>query len=154
MLNRNYQGLHNLVSSKNSDKKIKRVGRGESSGVGKTCGRGHKGQKSRKSGNVRIGFEGGQNILSRRLPKRGFKNKFKKCIQTVNLFQLNYHFKKNDIVDSNALYRLNIIPKKNIKVKLLSQGNVRIPLFVHIDLASFAAINKITQAGGLVKTTS
>lgn len=154
MLNRDYQGLHNLISSKNSDKKIKRVGRGESSGTGKTSGRGHKGQKSRKSGNVRIGFEGGQNILSRRLPKKGFKNKFKELIQTVNLFELHGHFKKNDFVDSKVLYHLNIIQKNNIKVKLLSQGSIDIPLFISIDYASFTAINKITQAGGIVNITN
>ena len=95
-----YRGLHNLISVRNAHKKAKRVGRGESSGYGKTSGRGHKGQKSRKSGNVRIGFEGGQNPIVRRLPKVGFTNsRFKKKYTAINLKIISLKFEKNSLID-------------------------------------------------------
>src|SRR5580704_1032879 len=94
----NFLGLHNLVAPRGARKAPKRLGRGESSGLGKTCGRGTKGQKSTKSGNVRIGFEGGSNPLARRLPKHGFTS-LRARASIVNLSSLAERFEENSKID-------------------------------------------------------
>ena len=150
MSNKSYQGLHNLVVSFGARKKPKRVGRGESSGFGKTSGRGHKGQKSRKSGNVRPGFEGGQNPLNRRIPKKGFKNKYIKLFHIVNLDCLkNYAIKKN-VIDLVSLFKKNSISKQKRKIKLLSKGEIFSPLTIKVHAASANAIAKIKKVGGKI----
>ena len=151
MSNTEYQGLHNLVAPAGSRKKPKRLGRGESSGLGKTSGRGHKGQKARKSGNVRPGFEGGQNPLARRLPKRGFKNRATKVFQVVNVAYLNDRFEKDAVVDPVSLFAAGIINKPKERVKLLSQGDVSASLTIKVHAASAAAVAKIEKAGGKVE---
>src|SRR3989338_1749626 len=105
-----YLGLHNLVAPIGATKNRKRLGRGESSGHGKTSGRGHKGQKARKSGNVRIGFEGGQNPLARRVPKRGFSNHdFKLNYSPVNLSRLSQSFQAGSVVDLAGLVAVGLV---------------------------------------------
>ncbi len=144
------QGLHNLVSSPGARRKRKRLGRGESSGLGKTSGKGHKGQKARKSGGVRPGFEGGQLPLARRLPKRGFKNApFRKKWQVLNLEMLEMRGLSGDvkIVD---LLASGLIKKVDVPVKILGRGDVSSVLNVEVHACSESAKKKIEDAGGVV----
>src|SRR5919198_6316746 len=104
-------GLNNLHATKGSTHKKKRVGRGPGSGLGKTAGRGEKGQKSRSGYSAKIGFEGGQMPLSRRLPKRGFTNIFKKRWLEVSLAALDQHFQANEEVTPDVLHDRGIIKK-------------------------------------------
>ncbi len=146
------QGLHNLVAPKGARKKAKRLGRGESSGHGKTSGRGNKGQKARKSGNVRIGFEGGQNPLSRRLPKRGFSNaKFAIPVGIVNVGALSTTFDDGAVVDRAALIAVGLLRHRNVKVKLLGTGEMTKKLVLHVDAVSESALAKVKSAGGSVE---
>merc|ERR1712072_778246 len=103
MINNQYFGLHNLIKIKAHIKSPKRVGRGESSVWGKTSGRGHKGQKARKSGGVKFGFEGGQTPLIRRLPKRGFKNTQRKALNIVNMDKILNNFLPNSVINIKVL---------------------------------------------------
>src|SRR5437762_521363 len=103
-----FLGLHNLIAPKKARTAPKRVGRGEGSGLGKTSGRGNKGQKARKSGNVRIGFEGGQNPLTRRLPKVGFKSTNDKP-SIVNLSHISEKFVENATIDPKSLVAAGLI---------------------------------------------
>ena len=151
MENKEFLDLHNLVAPIKARKKIKRVGRGESSGFGKTSTRGHKGQKARKSGNVRPGFEGGQNPLARRLPKRGFKNSlFKKNFQIVNLSQLEQSFNENDNIDKASLIAKGIINKIKLPVKLLAFGDLNKKVNITVDAASKKAFDLIKVKGGQI----
>ncbi len=118
-----YLGLHNIVAVSRKIKKPKRVGRGESSGWGKTAGRGHKGQKARKSGNVRFGFEGGQNPLINKVPKRGFTSLKSNNIASVNIDRLCDKFKPNSLVTIESLKKLNIIKSNIKKIKILNSTN-------------------------------
>jgi len=131
--------LNELKPAVGSKKKRKRVARGTSSGHGKTAGRGHKGQKSRSGGTKGIRFEGGQTPIYRRLPKRGFSNyPFKKEYKVVNLSQLNQYQGEVD--------------KKSLKVsgllKILGEGELKVPLTVYADAFSKSAKTKIEAAGG------
>ncbi|HDP70157.1 MAG TPA: 50S ribosomal protein L15 [Actinobacteria bacterium] len=140
--------IHNLKPAKGSVKKEKRVGRGEGSGYGKTCGRGQKGQKSRSGKGPRIGFEGGQNPIQRRLPRLpGFKNPFRKEYVVVNVDKLNL-FKSGAIVDSEELYEKKIIRKKGVLVKVLGEGEIKKSLTVKAHSFSKVAADKIEKAGG------
>ncbi|MDR3204313.1 MAG: 50S ribosomal protein L15 [Deltaproteobacteria bacterium] len=130
-------------------KKRKRVGRGEGSGLGKTSGRGHKGQKARSGGGVRPGFEGGQMPLQRRLPKRGFNNIFKKKYALVNLSDLE-SFPANSEIDSSHLEKAGLIRSNSLPVKLLGQGEVKVALKIKCQAASRSAIEKIEAKGGSV----
>jgi large subunit ribosomal protein L15 len=151
MIMSNIQGLHNLVSAPGSRKKPKRVGRGESSGLGKTSGRGHKGQKARKSGNVRPGFEGGQLPLARRLPKRGFSNSlFRTKWTVINVASLNDRFESGDNVTKLELVLKGLIQKPQLPVKILGNGDLTIALTIQADSFSETAKNKIESAGGKV----
>jgi len=147
-----YLGLHNLESAIGARKAPKRVGRGESSGHGKTCGRGHKGQKARKSGNVRRGFEGGQNPLIRRLPKRGFKP-LQGGVETlaVNLSRLSTTFEKDALVDPAALMASGILRKKGQRIKILAEGELTHSLNFNVHAVSKSAVEKIEKAGGKVE---
>jgi len=129
-------------------KKKKIVGRGMGSGTGKTSTKGHKGQNARKGGGVRVGFEGGQTPLFRRLPKRGFKNfKFKKEFNEVNLYLLN-NFKNGDKIDKEILDKKGLISSKKLNLKILGTGELTKKLDIYADKFSKQAIEKIEKAGG------
>jgi large subunit ribosomal protein L15 len=146
----NYLGLHNLEAPIGARKKAKRLGRGESSGLGKTSGRGHKGQKARKSGNVRIGFEGGQNPLARRLPKHGFTPLSTKCA-TVNLKHLSDRFDENAKIDPAALVAAGLLRNLKGKVKILGVGEAKPGLKLHVHSISDSARQKIENSGGSIE---
>ena len=145
------QGLHNLVAPIGARKKPKRVGRGEAS-MGKTSGRGHKGQKARKSGGVRPGFEGGQLPLARRLPKRGFSNAlFKKTYTVINVGRLAEVFEAGAAVDIPSLIEKGLVSKTSAKVKILGEGELGHALSVKVHKVSASARAKIEAAGGAVE---
>jgi len=147
-----FLGLHNLVAPIGATKNRKRLGRGESSGHGKTSGRGHKGQKARKSGNVRIGFEGGQNPLSRRIPKRGFSNYgFRVDYHGVNVSRLSKHFEAGSVVDQASLVAAGLAPNMSCLIKLLGDGSLNHALTVKVHAASKTAMAKIQEKGGSVE---
>jgi len=145
--------LHTLKPNKGAKHRIKRLGCGESSGLGKTSGKGHKGQKARSGGGVRVGFEGGQMPLHRRLPKRGFNNKdFKTTVSVVNLAQLEKHFADGDTVNEEALRAKGLVNRNDEIVKVLGQGHVSKKLTIAVDAISASAREKIEKAGGTVET--
>lgn len=139
--------LNQLSPAEGSIKTSKRKGRGPGSGLGKTSGRGQKGQKSRSGGGVRPGFEGGQMPLTRRLPKRGFTNIFAKVYNEVNLHQLN-SFEPDTIVTPQLLKEKGIVKKMNDGVKILGNGELNIKLTIRAHKFSKAAQEKIEAAGG------
>jgi len=128
----------------------KRVGRGVGSGKGKTAGRGSKGHNSRSGGGVRPGFEGGQMPLHRRLPKRGFTNIFKKKIAVINIRDLE-RFESGSIVDEAALIRVGLVKGRRDGIKLLGQGEIKIPLTIKVNGVSKNAREKIIAAGGNIE---
>ncbi len=144
--------LHQMSPAINSTSKSKRVGRGIGSGIGKTSGRGTKGQNSRSGGGVRLGFEGGQMPLVRRLPRRGFNNKnFKKVYNVINVSQLN-NFNENTVITAELLLEKNIIDKiAPYGLKVLGNGNLNKALIVKANKFSESATEKITKAGGKVE---
>lgn len=142
--------LHELSPPKGSKTSRKRVGRGSGSGLGKTSGKGHKGQNARSGGGVRPGFEGGQMPIQRRLPKVGFTNIFKKKIAVVNIRDLS-KFESGSVVDEAALIRSGIIKGRRDGIKLLSQGDIAFPLTLKVNGASRIAKEKIEKAGGKVE---
>jgi large subunit ribosomal protein L15 len=140
--------LSNLRAPANR-KRSKRVGRGESSGLGKTCGKGHKGQKSRSGASISPGFEGGQMPLQRRLPKKGFTNIFKIRYNVINLKDLA-RFEPGAVITSESLREKGLL-KRSGPVKLLSQGEVTAAYTIALDRTSSAARKKIEAAGGKVE---
>ncbi len=142
--------LNELKPAAGSKKNRKRIGRGKGSGWGKTSGKGHKGQNSRSGGGVRPGFEGGQMPLHRRLPKRGFKNIFRKKIAEINLRDLN-RFDAGSVVDAQALAEAGLIKGQFDVIKLLGQGEVDRALTVQVDRVSESAKAKVEAAGGTVE---
>jgi large subunit ribosomal protein L15 len=130
-------------------RKSRRVGRGESSGLGKTCGKGHKGQKSRSGGKVSPAFEGGQMPLQRRLPKKGFKNPFRIRYNVINLKDLSRFETESEI--TSELVRGKGIVKRRGPIKLLSNGEVTAAYTIKLDRVSAAAKAKIEAAGGSVE---
>lgn len=143
--------LSNLKPAAGSKKKIKRVGRGSASGQGGTSGRGHKGQKARSGGKVPPYFEGGQMPIYRRLPKRGFKNPFRKEYAVINVQDLA-GFEPGSVVDIAALKERGMIRSTDTAVKLLAEGEINVALTVKLDKASQAALEKIRSAGGTFET--
>ncbi len=141
--------LGTLRPPEGSRKNRKRIGRGNGSGQGGTAGKGAKGQKARSGGKIRPGFEGGQMPLSRRLPKRGFRNLFRKEVVAVNLEKLN-RFAENAVIDAELLYKSGVIKRKGDAIKILGNGVVSIPLTVKVDMISKGARTKIEAAGGTV----
>lgn len=139
--------LHELSPVEGSKKEVKRIGRGHGSGQGKTAGKGHKGQKARSGKGMRVGFEGGQMPLQRRLPKRGFNNIFAKKVVTVNVGTLN-KFEDGAVVDTAALLEKGIVKNSFDSVKILSNGNLTKKLTVKVLAYSEAAKAKIEAAGG------
>src|SRR3982751_6797703 len=142
--------LNSLKPAKGSTHKKKRVGRGPGSGLGKTAGRGEKGQKSRSGYSSKIGFEGGQMPLHRRLPKRGFTNIFKKeCIE-VSLSSLDQHFAADDEVTPELLHERGLIKKAKRDVVVLGTGEISKALTVSAHRFTKSAREKIERAGGSV----
>lgn len=143
----NLSNLHPAAGSKHSD--AFRVGRGHGSGNGKTAGRGQKGQKSRSGGKVRVGFEGGQMPLYRRLPKRGFKNRNTKEIVGINVEALN-RFEDGAEVTIAALVENGLVSNPKDGVKILGNGELTKKLTVKVTAVSEGAKAKIEAAGGTV----
>jgi len=143
--------LHELRPTPGSKKQRKRVGRGTGSGHGKTSGRGHKGQKARSGGGVRPGFEGGQNPLVLRLPKRGFTNApFAKEYAYVNVGELNI-FPAGSLVGPEELHARGIVKKLGDGLKVLGDGELEVALTVRAHKFSRGAVEKIEAAGGRVE---
>jgi len=143
--------LGSIKAPVGANKNRKRVGRGDASGQGGTSGKGDKGQKARSGGKVRTGFEGGQMPLSRRLPKRGFRNPFREKFVAVNLADLCRKFSKGALIDQAALLASGIVKKKSDGIKILAKGEINFPVTVRIAKISPAAKTKITAAGGSVE---
>ena len=145
--------INQLKKNLTSKKSRKRVGRGSGSGLGKTSGRGVKGQKSRSGVSIN-GFEGGQMPLYRRLPKRGFKNPFKIKVQQINFNTLTNLINKYNIDSSNIresdLFEKKIFNKSRGKLKLLNKGKVDKPLNIEISYASKSAIAALEKLGGKI----
>ncbi len=140
--------LYELKPAEGSKSKKVRKGRGTATGLGKTAGRGQDGQKSRSGGKVRVGFEGGQMPLARRLPKRGFTNKrFKTEYAVVNVEQLN-KFEKGATVDEAVLREAGMIKNDYDGVKILGRGELNVSLTVKANKISKSAVEKIEAAGG------
>ncbi len=140
--------LHELKYNDGAKKDIKRLGRGSSSGTGKTSGKGQKGQNARSGGGVRVGFEGGQLPLYRRLPKRGFSNAmFKKTYAVINISDLN-RFEDDTLVTPELLKEMGIIKKELSGIKVLGNGKLEKKLTVKADSFSNSAIKKIEAKGG------
>ncbi len=139
--------LHELSPAEGSKKEAKRIGRGHGSGQGKTAGKGHKGQKARAGKGMRVGFEGGQMPLQRRIPKRGFNNIFRKNIVAINVGTLN-KFEDGAVVDIAALTEKGIVKNSFDGVKILSNGNITKKLTVKANAFSKGAAAKIEAAGG------
>ncbi len=143
--------IQTLSPAPNSRTSQKRLGRGIGSGIGKTSGKGHKGQNARSGGGVRPGFEGGQIPLIRRLPKRGFHNQFKKIYAIVNVSDLN-RFEDGAVVDVNTLLATNLIGKvEAYGVKVLGNGELTKKLTVKADKFTAQAKEKIEKAGGIAE---
>ena len=145
--------INEIPASLTSGTKRKRRGRGAGSGLGKTSGRGVKGQKSRSGVSIN-GFEGGQMPLYRRLPKRGFKNKFQKKIQTINFATLNSLIAKHNLDSNNIkeseLFEKKILNKSKGNLKLLNHGELKDAINIEISSASKTAIEKIEKLGGKI----
>ncbi len=139
--------LHDLSPAEGSKKEAKRIGRGHGSGQGKTAGKGHKGQKARSGKGMRLGFEGGQMPLQRRIPKRGFNNIFAKTVVAINVGTLN-KFEDGAVVDLAALTEKGIVKNSFDAVKILSNGTLTKKLTVKANAFSKGAVAKIEAAGG------
>ena len=139
--------LHELAPVMGSTHVNKRKGRGTGTGNGKTAGRGHKGQKARSGGKLRIGFEGGQMPLARRIPKRGFNNIFAKPLEAINVSDLE-KFEDGAVVDAKALLDAGVPSKCRYGVKILGNGEISKKLTVKASAFSETAKEKIEAAGG------
>lgn len=143
--------LHTLKPNPGAKHRRKRLGCGESSGPGKTCGRGHKGQKSRSGGGVRPGFEGGQMPLARRLPKKGFSNvQFADKIAVVNIEGLERCFEAGQVVNEAALREAKLVNNPCDSVKILGNGELSKALTIEGIALSASAKAKIEKAGGSI----
>jgi large subunit ribosomal protein L15 len=140
--------LSRLKPAEGSRTKRKRVGRGPGSGLGKTSGKGQKGQKSRSGAGIARGFEGGQMPVQRRLPKRGFKNHFRKDLAIVNVGRLDI-FDDNAVVDIEALLTAGIVKTVGDGVKILGVGELTKKLTVRTHAVSKGALEKIEKVGGV-----
>ena len=141
--------IHELAPAYGATTTSKRVGRGIGSGLGKTAGKGHKGQKARTGGSIRRGFEGGQTPLYRRIPKRGFNNaNFANRFATINLSDLNRYFNDGDVVTPEVLFERRILKKGLNGVKVLGNGTLEKKLTIKANRFTSAAVTKINDAGG------
>ncbi len=141
--------LNTLKPAAGSRRERKRVGRGIGSGLGKTCGRGHKGQKSRSGGFHKVGFEGGQMPLQRRLPKVGFRSRKAKYTAEVRLHELDKM--EADVIDMNALYEADILPRTMKRAKVILSGEITRPVKLRGIGATKGARAAIEAAGGKVE---
>ena len=139
--------LHQLKPAAGSRKNRKRLGRGPGSGLGKTAGRGEKGAKSRSGYSAKRGFEGGQMPLHRRMPKRGFKNIFRKNFRVLNVSRLN-GFEAGTIVTPELLLESGMVRKGNDPIKVLGNGDLTVSLTVQAHRFTATAAEKIERAGG------
>ena len=139
--------LHELKPAKGAVRAKRRLGRGTATGQGKTAGRGQKGQWSRSGGGVRVGFEGGQMPLYRRLPKRGFTNIWGTEYTIVNVEDLN-KFEAGTVVDQALLEETGVVKQVKDGIKVLGQGSLNVALTVKADKFSGSAVQKIEAAGG------
>lgn len=139
--------LQDLRPAKGSRRRTKRVGRGIGSGHGKTSCKGHKGQKARSGGTKGPGFEGGQMPLQRRLPKRGFKNRFQIVYAVVNLRDIA-KLEGVDTVTPEALIEKGVVKNPKDGIKILGEGEISRPLTIKADAFSASAMAKISAAGG------
>ena len=142
--------LHNLKPTKGATHSKKRLGRGIGSGTGKTSGKGHKGQNARSGGGTRPGFEGGQTPFFKRMPKRGFTNRFRKEYATVNVSDLN-KYDNGTVVTPELLLQDRLIRKVLSGVKVLGDGNLEKKLTVQANKFTGSAVEKIEAAGGSVE---
>uniref|UniRef100_A0A7C4RSB4 Large ribosomal subunit protein uL15 n=1 Tax=Desulfatirhabdium butyrativorans TaxID=340467 RepID=A0A7C4RSB4_9BACT len=142
--------LHELKPAEGSRKAKKRLGRGESSGYGKTAGRGAKGQNARSGGGVRPGFEGGQMPIHRRLPKRGFTPYQQQRVAIVNIRDLN-RFEAHTTIDIAKLQEAGLVKGDVDAIKLLGKGDITIPLTIRVGHISAGAREKILAAGGTIE---
>lgn len=144
-----------IKSAKGATKSRKRVGRGNASGFGGECGRGHKGQKSRSGFSRKPGFEGGQNPLYKRIPKlKGFKNNFKTVYAVVNFDQLNLVFNDSDVIDLASLYASGLV-RNGQPVKLLSRGTLTLKsIKITVNKASKTALDQIKTSGSSIELLS
>ena len=140
--------LNNLHPAKGSTHKKKRIGRGPGSGTGKTAGKGHKGQKSRSGYSRKIGFEGGQMPLQRRLPKRGFTNIFKKDWIEISLAKIEENFKAGETVTPEILHERGLIKKAKHDLVVLGTGEVSKSLNISAHRFTKTAKDKIEKGGG------
>ena len=144
--------MHDIKPNPGAKHRRKRLGSGESSGLGKTCGRGHKGQKSRSGGGPRSTFEGGQMPLYRRLPKRGFNNKrFKKIYAVVNVGLLEDSFDEGSLINDQSLREQGIVKGKYDGIKILGAGEVSKKFKLSVNKVSDSAKEKIEKAGGSIE---
>ena len=142
--------IHELHAPAGSTKAPKRVGRGQGTGQGTTAGRGMNGQNSRSGGGVRLGFEGGQMPLYRRLPKRGFNNKWAKEYAEINVSDLN-RFENDTVVDFELMLQSGLVKQVKDGVKVLGNGDLEKKLTVKAVKFSKSAAEKIEKAGGKVE---
>lgn len=141
--------LNSIRSAEGSRKKNKRVGRGIGSALGKTCGRGHKGQKSRSGGFHKVGFEGGQMPLQRRLPKVGFSSRSKKYSVEVRLSELE--LVQADVIDLAILIAANIVPVFSKTVKIIQSGEIKRPVIIKGLKVTVGAKISIEAVGGKIE---
>ena len=139
--------LHELSPAAGSNTKAYRKGRGNGSGNGKTAGRGQKGQWARSGGGVRVGFEGGQMPLTRRIPKRGFNNIFAKRLESINVSALE-KFEDGAVINAETLLAAGVLSKCEYGVKILGNGSLTKKLTVQASAFSASAKEKIEAAGG------
>ncbi len=142
--------LSHLESPRGANKRKKRLGRGDASGHGGTSTKGHKGQRARSGGYHKLGFEGGQMPLYRRLPKRGFTNIFHKEFSVVNVGDLAI-FKSGSLVDPKMLCDQGFLSRVKEQVKVLGNGDIKVALTVRAHSFSKSAIEKIEKAGGKIE---
>ena len=145
--------LNKLKAPKGAITKKKRLGRGESSVLGKTSGKGHKGLKARSGGGSKRGYEGGQTPITRRLPKRGFTNEFKTEYSVLNVGNLT-GFSSGETVDVNSFYEKRLVGSKRQPVKVLGDGDIKVPLIVKVAAFSKSAKAKIIAAGGKTEVSA
>ena len=147
--------INTIKSTPISSKKTKRVGRGAGSGLGKTAGRGVKGQKSRSGVSIKS-FEGGQMPLYRRLPKRGFNPVSRNTVAILNLEKIQSYINKKtinskDVINADLLKKLKIINKNSTKLKILGSGEIKDKVNIEANLASKSAIDKLEKIGGSIQ---
>ena len=142
--------LHEMSYTEGARRERKRIGRGHGSGHGKTSGKGQKGQNARSGGGVRLGFEGGQTPIMRRLPKRGFTNFNRKVFAILNVESLNV-FENDTVVTPELLIETGLVRKELDGIKILGQGELEKKLTVKANKFSGSAVSTIEQAGGKVE---